>query len=136
MHPVTLAGVRLFIPFPITATILFVRWGKFESFSPVGGRHAGAETDSHSKAVEGYMKDDDQDQYDLEMLKRLWKLDYESLAMAPGQGGGRLREARYILQTKVALETRSLIRSTFWLAVATVILAIATVALTVITFFK
>jgi hypothetical protein len=75
-------------------------------------------------------------QNDIEELKRLWKLDYESLAMAPGQPNGRLREARFVLQAKVALETRLLIKSTFWMAVATFAMALATIAMTIITFLK
>jgi hypothetical protein len=75
-------------------------------------------------------------QYDIEELKRLWKLDYESLVMAPGQPNGRLRVARFVLQAKVALETRLLIKSTFWMAVATFAMALATIAMTIITFLK
>jgi hypothetical protein len=56
--------------------------------------------------------------------------------MAPGQPNGRLKDARFVLQAKNALETHSLIRSTFWMAVATFAMAIATIAMTVITFLK
>lgn len=78
----------------------------------------------------------EEEHYNIEELKRLWKLDYESLAMAPGQPNGRLRDARFVLQAKAALETRSLIRSTFWMAVATFAMAIASIALAVITLVK
>jgi len=78
----------------------------------------------------------EEQKYDLGELKRLWNLDYESLAMAPAEPNGRLREARFVLQAKVALETRSLIKSTFWMAVATFAMALATIAMTVITFLK
>jgi len=43
-----------------------------------------------------------------EALKRLWKLEYEELAVAPGEPGARLREARFIMQARVAFETRRL----------------------------
>ena len=52
----------------------------------------------------------EEQQYDLGELKRLWKLDYESLAMAPAEPNGRLREVRFVLQAKVALETRLCMR--------------------------
>jgi hypothetical protein len=78
----------------------------------------------------------DEQKYDIEELKRLWKLDYKSLAMAPGQPNGRLRDARFVIQAKAALETRSLIRMTFWMAVATFAMAIATIAMAVVTFLK
>jgi hypothetical protein len=68
------------------------------------------------------------EKYDSEQLKRLWELDYESLAMHPGEPDGSLTMARFILQAKVALETRSMIKSTFWLAVGTFALVLVTVA--------
>ena len=80
--------------------------------------------------------DKETEHYDTEELKRLWQMDYESLAMAPGQPNGRLREARFVLQARVALETRLLIKSTFWMAVATFVMALATIALAVITLAK
>lgn len=43
-------------------------------------------------------------------------------------------EARFVLEAKVALETRLLIRITFWMAVGTFVLALATIALAVITY--
>ena len=44
------------------------------------------------------------EKYDSEQLKRLWELDYASLAMHPGEPDGSLTMARFILQAKVALE--------------------------------
>jgi hypothetical protein len=75
------------------------------------------------------------EKYDPKLLALLWKLDYEQLVMAPGKVDGcGLAEARFVLQAKVALETRSLIRSTFWMAVGTFVLAVATIAVAVITY--
>jgi hypothetical protein len=68
------------------------------------------------------------EKYDSEQLQRLWKLDYESLAMHPGESDGSLTLARFVLQAKVALETRSMIKSTFWMAVATFALVFVTIA--------
>jgi hypothetical protein len=82
------------------------------------------------------IKMNDEGQYDIEELKRLWKLDYESLALAPGQPNGRLREARFVMQAKVALETLKMINSTYWMAVATFAMAIGTAALVVLEFLK
>lgn len=79
------------------------------------------------------------DKYDQQELRRLWKLDYESLAMAPGDPKHPkvgMTEARFILQARVALENRSLIKSTFWLAVATIAVALGTIAMSVLEFLK
>jgi hypothetical protein len=76
------------------------------------------------------------EKYDIDELRRLWNLDYESLAMAPGQPNGRLREARFVMQAKAALETRKMITSTYWMAVATFAMAIGTIALAVLEFLK
>jgi len=76
--------------------------------------------------------DDESSPYSAKELKRLWALKYEDLAMAPGEPGARLREARYILQVKVAHETR---RSGLIMMWATVVMAAATVALVVATYF-
>jgi hypothetical protein len=77
----------------------------------------------------------DEERYDPEELERLWKLDYDKLAMDPGRSG-RLREARFVMQAKVALETRSLIKYTFWMMVGTFALAIATIVLAIVTVVK
>jgi hypothetical protein len=74
-----------------------------------------------------------EEQYDLEELKRFWKLDYEQLAMAPGQPGARLREARFILQVRVALEAR---RLAVVMAIATVAMTIATIAMAIAAFSR
>jgi hypothetical protein len=68
--------------------------------------------------------------YDLDELKRLWKLNYEELAMAPGESN-RLREARFIMQARIALETR---RIAFVMVLATVAMTIATIAMAVAAF--
>ncbi|WP_143135552.1 hypothetical protein [Burkholderia ubonensis] len=74
---------------------------------------------------------EDEKGYSGEELKRLWKLKYEELALAPGEPGARLREARFIMQARVALETRRLgivtTCSTVIMAIATVVMTIATV---------
>jgi hypothetical protein len=81
----------------------------------------------------------DERHHDIVELERLWHLDYKELAMAPGkpmspgEPKASLTMARFVLQGRVALETKSLIKSTFWLAVATAVMAIATIALAVIT---
>ena len=71
--------------------------------------------------------------YSADELKRLWKLSHEDLALAPGQPGARIREARFIMQAKVAFEaSRSgaiIARATIVMAAATVVLAIATIVL-------
>ena len=83
----------------------------------------------------------DESHHDREQLEKLWAKDYESIAMYPGEIAsgatkGSLTLARFVLQAKVALETRSLIRSTFWLAVATTATAVATFALALIELLK
>jgi hypothetical protein len=77
---------------------------------------------------------EDHEKYDIKELQRLWELDYKSLAMDPGKTG-RLREARFVMQAKIAFEARSMINSTFWLTIATGAMAVATIALAAITFF-
>ena len=77
-------------------------------------------------------KDYESSPYSAKELKRLWALKYEDLAMAPGEPGARLREARFILQVKVAYETR---RSGIIMTWATLVMAAATVALAVATYF-
>jgi hypothetical protein len=73
------------------------------------------------------------DKYDREELDRLWKLNYEELAKAPGQPNGRLREARFVMQAKVAWETRLYMRVT---TAATVVMSIATIVMMIGTFLK
>jgi len=65
----------------------------------------------------------DEKGYDKSELERLWKLSYEQLALAPGEKGARLREARFIMQARAARETRQL----------GVIMTIATIAMTLAT---
>jgi hypothetical protein len=70
--------------------------------------------------------------YDRDVLVSLWKMKYEDLVEAPSEVG-RLREARFVMQARVAWETHRYMRMTTWatvvLAVATVILAMATIIL-------
>jgi len=67
---------------------------------------------------------DENQQYDAVELKRLWKLSYEDLALAPGEPGARLREARFIMQARAARETRLL---GLVMAFATVVMTLATI---------
>lgn len=81
------------------------------------------------------------DHHDIEQLKHLWSLDYEPLAMSPGKitpkgTMGDLTLARFVLQSKVALDSRSLVKATLLLAAATFATAFATVVLCVIEFLK
>ena len=69
--------------------------------------------------------------YDRAELERLWKLKYEDLVKAPGEPNARLREARFVMQAKVASETRFL---GVVMAVATVVMAIATIVMAIGTF--
>jgi hypothetical protein len=71
------------------------------------------------------MSEEDKD-YSSAELKRLWKLKYEELVMAPGEPGARLREARFVMQAKVAHETR---RLGIIMACATVVMTIATIVM-------
>ena len=64
--------------------------------------------------------------YDSEELSRLWKLNYKELAMAPGRPNARLREARFIMELRVANETRQL---GIIMMLATIIMAVATVVM-------
>jgi hypothetical protein len=73
----------------------------------------------------------EESKYDLEELVRLWKLDYQQLARAPGEASGRLREARFVMQAKVAWETRLYIHIT---TAATVVMSLATIVMAVNTF--
>jgi hypothetical protein len=56
------------------------------------------------------------------------KLKYKDLAMAPGEPGAPLREARFIMQAKVAHEAR---RLGIIMGVATVVMAVATMVMAV-----
>jgi hypothetical protein len=71
---------------------------------------------------------EDEKEYSLAELKRLWKLKYDELALAPGEPGARLREARFIMQARGAHEAR---RMGIVMALATVVMAIATVVMAV-----
>ena len=64
--------------------------------------------------------------YDAAELKRLWALRYKDLVRAPGQPGGHLKEARFVMQAKVAFETR---RLGVIMAIATIVMAVATVVM-------
>ena len=66
------------------------------------------------------------EQYDGAELKRLWKLKYRELAMAPGEPGARLWEARFIMQARVARETHQL---GIVMACATVVMTFATIVM-------
>jgi hypothetical protein len=68
------------------------------------------------------------DQYDLKELERLWNLNYKELAMAPGLPNGRLKGPRFILQARVALETR---RLAFVMTLATIAMTLATIAMAI-----
>jgi hypothetical protein len=69
--------------------------------------------------------------YDVAERERLRKMDYEQLVKAPGQPNGRLREARFVMQAKVALETRELTRRTVW---GTIVMAFATIVQVMVAF--
>ena len=62
--------------------------------------------------------------YDSQLLKELWNRRYKDLVMAPGEPGGRLREARFVMQARVAAETRRLSLAT---TLASVVMCIATI---------
>lgn len=66
---------------------------------------------------------EDSPKYDLSELERLWDLPYEELARAPGAPGAHIREARYVMQAKVAHETRTYMVVT---TAATIVMAIST----------
>ena len=68
----------------------------------------------------------DAEGYDRKELERLWKLTYRQLALAPGDEGARLREARFVLEARAAAETRLL---GIIMAVATVVMTLATVVM-------
>jgi len=86
-----------------------------------------------NKELKNTKEDDKEERYSAEALKRLWKLEYDKLAVAPGEPGARLREARFIMQARVAFETRRLGIIMAWativMAFATVILAVATIVI-------
>ncbi|MHC4401269.1 MAG: hypothetical protein ACYTG0_16480 [Planctomycetota bacterium] len=75
----------------------------------------------------------EKEEYDLAELRRLWKLSYKDLAEAPGQPNARLREPRFVLQAKVAWETRRCMLVT---VCATIVMAIATVVIAIGTFIR
>jgi hypothetical protein len=59
--------------------------------------------------------------------QELWdKRDYETLMLAAGDEGGRLREPRFVMQARTAHETRNMARVTAVLAGATALLATGT----------
>jgi hypothetical protein len=70
-------------------------------------------------------------QYDRAELERLWKLKYSELIKAPSEPKARLREARFVMQAKVASETRLLQIIT---ALATAVMAVATIVMAIGTF--
>ena len=63
--------------------------------------------------------------YDRKVLQELWDLPYKDLCLAPSQVG-RLREARFVLQVRTALETS---RYTKVITAATVVMALATIVI-------
>ena len=69
-------------------------------------------------------------EYSQAELKRLWELKYDELALAPGEPGARLREARFIMQARAAHEAR---RMGFVMALATVVMTIATIVMAIAT---
>ena len=70
--------------------------------------------------------------YNLERLKHLWELDYAHLAEAPAENDS-LKEARYILQVRAAMEAR---RVAFVMGLATIAMAIATIVMAVTPFLR
>jgi hypothetical protein len=68
------------------------------------------------------------EKYDSAELKRLWNLKYRDLAMAPGEPGARLREARFIMELRAARETRQL---GIIMACATVVMTLATIVMAI-----
>jgi hypothetical protein len=64
--------------------------------------------------------------YNRERLEELWDMSYKEILLAAAELGGNLREPRFVMQAKVAMETRRLIWMTFAMVVATFAMAIAT----------
>ena len=62
--------------------------------------------------------------YPKEQLEKYWSLSYRELVIAAKDG---LRFPRFVMQAKVAMETRRLIWMTFIMSLATFAMAIATV---------
>lgn len=62
--------------------------------------------------------------YSKEQLEKYWSLSYRELVFAAKDG---LRLPRFVMQAKVAMETRRLIWMTFFMALATFFMAVATV---------
>jgi hypothetical protein len=73
------------------------------------------------------------DRYNRDELDRLWKFNYEQLAKAPTEPNARLREARFVMQAKVAWETQRYMRIT---TAATVVMSIATIVQAIGTFYR
>ena len=73
----------------------------------------------------------DKKDYDLNYLRELWDMSYEELAEAPGKKGDRLREPRFVMETKVAFEAQQLGRKMTWIsvvmAIATIVMMISTI---------
>jgi hypothetical protein len=82
------------------------------------------------------VSDDDEARYDPAALRRLWAMSYEQLAMAPGEEGARLREARFILQTKLAYETQRSGAATLWTAKAAAVAGVCSAVAAVIALVK
>jgi hypothetical protein len=84
----------------------------------------------------------DDQEYDAEKLAGLWDLPYKSLAMAPGTGlkladreeRVRLREARFILEAKIADQTRFMAWMTFGTAVFAMFAAIGSAVAALVPF--
>lgn len=85
--------------------------------------------------IEKAIKECNEKQYDPDVLKQLWDDGYDELVKYPGKPGGRLREARFVMQAKVAHETSELGKRTLELEksikVATWVIAIFTVIIAI-----
>ena len=70
--------------------------------------------------------------YNVDELKRLWDMkNFEELALAPGGERDNLREARFIIQAKVAQQAY---RVAVVMALASIVMTIATIAMVVAEF--
>jgi hypothetical protein len=96
---------------------------QLEEFAPVINAFKSGST--QKRVLELLFADTEELQgYDPKRLRELWeKKNYEELVMAAGDEGSRLREPRFVMEARVAYETRRMARVTAGLAVATALFA-------------
>ena len=100
---------------------------QFEELAKVVETINAFQSDGAKKLLIEHFLERTKEGYELERLQKLWAMkDYKDLVFAAADEGGRLREPRFVMDARIADETRRMARVTTGLAFATAFFAFVT----------